>query len=91
MLTGTIDLLNEVSISKITGEENIFSKKYLYDFQSNIEGTQKIYEVLKSHLDKKLSAQIEFQFKNVNALLKKYSKSKSGYDFIDYDKLTENK
>lgn len=92
MLTGAVDLLNEVSTSKVTGEENIFSKKDLYDFQSNIEGAQKIYEILKPHLDKKdkkLSTQIESQFKNVNALLKKYNKSKSGYDFIDYDKLTE--
>lgn len=46
MLIGAVDLLNEVSISKVTGEENIFSKKDLYDFQS-IDGAQKIYEVLK--------------------------------------------
>lgn len=39
-LIGAVDLLNEVSISKVTGEENIFSKKDLYDFRS-IDGAQK--------------------------------------------------
>ena len=38
MLTGAIDLLNEVSTQKITGEEEIFSHTDLYDFRANIEG-----------------------------------------------------
>lgn len=41
MLTGAVDLLNEVSTSKITGEEDIFPKTDLYDFQANIEGAEK--------------------------------------------------
>ena len=36
MLTGAIDLLNEVSTQKITGEEEIFSHTDLYDFRANI-------------------------------------------------------
>ena len=53
MLTGAVDLLNEVSTSKITGEEDIFSKTDLYDFKANLEGAQKIYNLFKAHLIKK--------------------------------------
>lgn len=93
MLTGAVDLLNEVSTSKITGEEDIFSKTDLYDFQANIEGAEKIYELFKPYLvkkDKKLSDEIETQFKAVNTLLAKHNLSKNGgYDFVGYDKLTQ--
>lgn len=91
MLTGAIDLLNEVSTSKITGEEEIFSKTDLYDFQANIDGAQKIYELLAPHLlqkDKSLAHEIEKQFKTINMLLAKHNRSKKGYDFIGYDKLS---
>ena len=40
MVQGSVDLLNEVSTSKITGEEEIFSHTDLYDFKANIEGAQ---------------------------------------------------
>ena len=42
MLTGAVDLLNEVATSKITGEEEIYSHTDLYDFRANIEGAEKI-------------------------------------------------
>ena len=42
MLTGAVDLLNEVATQKITGEEEIFSHTDLYDFRANIEGAEKI-------------------------------------------------
>ena len=45
MVTGAIDLLNEVSTQKITGEEEVFSHTDLYDFRANIEGAQKIFEL----------------------------------------------
>jgi len=47
MVTGAVDLLNEVSTSKITGEEDIFSRTDLYDFKANIEGAEKIFALLK--------------------------------------------
>ncbi|MDU7692640.1 MAG: iron uptake system protein EfeO [Helicobacter sp.] len=91
MINGAIDLLNEVSTSKITGEENIFAKTDLYDFQANIEGAQKIFEILKpaiANKNAKLAKDIQKRFDAVNKELKKYNKSKKGYDFISYDKLT---
>ena len=47
MVQGSVDLLNEVSTSKITGEEEIFSHTDLYDFKANIEGAEKIFAILK--------------------------------------------
>lgn len=81
MLQGSVDLLNEVSTSKITGEEEIYSHTDLYDFKANIEGAQKIYTLFKPELnkkDKKLSADIQKNFDKVNKLLDKY-KDGDGY------------
>ncbi len=75
MLTGAIDLLNEVSTQKITGEEEIFSHTDLYDFRANIEGAQKIFELFRPKLEKKdakLVATLDIEFKAVNDLLNKY-------------------
>ena len=75
MRTGAIDLLNEVSTQKITGEEEIFSHTDLYDFRANIEGAQKIFELFRPKLEKKdakLVATLDTEFKAVNDLLNKY-------------------
>ena len=53
MLTGAVDLLNEVATSKITGEEEIFSHTDLYDFRANIQGAEKIFELFKPLIEKK--------------------------------------
>ena len=50
MLTGAVDLLNEVATQKITGEEEIFSHTDLYDFRANIEGAEKIFALFKLSL-----------------------------------------
>ena len=75
MLTGAVDLLNEVATSKITGEEEIYSHTDLYDFRANIEGAEKIFELFKPLIeakDKKLVSSLEKEFKNVNSLLDKH-------------------
>ncbi|MHD0396578.1 iron uptake system protein EfeO [Staphylococcus simulans] len=89
MLQGSVDLLNEVSTSKITGEEEIYSHTDLYDFKANIEGAQKIYELFKPILnqkDKKLSETIQTNFDKVNQLLDKY---KEGDGYASYEKVTK--
>ncbi|WP_017636819.1 iron uptake system protein EfeO [Staphylococcus sp. E463] len=89
MLQGSVDLLNEVSTSKITGEEEIYSHTDLYDFKANIEGAQKIYELFKPTLekkDKKLSADIQKNFDKVNELLDKY---KDGDGYKSYNDVTK--
>ncbi|WP_373766492.1 iron uptake system protein EfeO [Glaesserella sp.] len=92
MITGAVDLLNEVSTTKVTGEEEIFSKTDLYDFKANIEGAEKIYEIFKAKLeqkDAKLAKEIADRFQDVNVLLAKHNKSKDGYNYVPYNTLTD--
>ncbi|HHU6750341.1 TPA: iron uptake system protein EfeO [Staphylococcus pseudintermedius] len=89
MLQGSVDLLNEISTSKITGEEEIYSHTDLYDFKANIEGAEKIYERFKPTLDNKdkaLSEKIKAKFDKVNGLLDQYQK---GDGYILYTELTD--
>ena len=82
MVTGAIDLLNEVSTQKITGEEEVFSHTDLYDFRANIEGAQKIFELFRPKLeqkDAKLVTTLDTEFKAVNALLDKYMTDVKNY------------
>ncbi|ATP39894.1 EfeM/EfeO family lipoprotein [Solibacillus sp. R5-41] len=90
MITGAVDLLNEVSTSKITGEEEIYSHTDLYDFKANIEGAEKIFEILRSKLeakDKELVATLDENFKAVDDLLALHATAEGGY--ISYEELTE--
>ena len=82
MVTGAIDLLNEVSTQKITGEEEVFSHTDLYDFRANIDGAQKIFELFRPKLeqkDAKLVTTLDTEFKAVNALLDKYMTDDKNY------------
>lgn len=82
MLTGAVDLLNEVATQKITGEEEVFSHTDLYDFRANIEGAEKIFSLFKPLIEKKdakLVKTLESEFKNVNALLDKHMTDDSNY------------
>lgn len=86
MLQGSVDLLNEVSTSKITGEEEIYSHTDLYDFKANIQGAQKIYDLFKPTLeakDRKLSKDIQTNFDKVNQLLDKYKDGNGGYQSFE--------
>lgn len=95
MVTGAVDLLNEVSTSKITGEEDIFSHTDLFDFKANVEGAEKIFEIFKPKLvakQPKLAKEIQARFTDVNNLLAQYNlyKKEAGkFDYIGYDKLSK--
>ena len=72
MLTGAVDLLNEVATSKITGEEEIYSHTDLYDFEANIAGAEKIFNIFKDKIsakDPELAKNLIEKFKAVNDLL----------------------
>lgn len=82
MVQGSVDLLNEVSTRKITGSEEIFSGTDLYDFKANIEGAEKIFELLKPKIQAKdpaLVTTLTNQFKAVNDLLAKYKVGANDY------------
>ena len=90
MITGAVDLLNEVSTSKITGEEEIYSHTDLYDFKANIEGAEKIFEILRDKIkakDADLVTTLEERFATVDELLAKYETTDGGY--VSYEELTE--
>lgn len=90
MITGAVDLLNEVSTSKITGEEEIYSHTDLYDFKANIEGAEKIFEIFKTKLetvDKNLVETLNKEFAAVNELLDKYKIDDKNYKL--YTELTK--
>lgn len=82
MVQGAVDLLNEISTSKITGEEEIFSHTDLYDFKANIEGAEKIFEILQPKIQAKdpaLVQTLQQRFLAVNDLLAKHQVGRDGY------------
>lgn len=90
LVTGAVELLNEVSSSKVTGEEERYSRTDLYDFVANVEGAQKIYEILKPSLaakDPELEKQIGEKFDALNKELAPFATKDGGY--VSYDKLTK--
>lgn len=87
LITGAVDLLNEVSTSKVTGEEDRYSHTDLYDFAANVQGAEKIFSILTPALkekDEALVTEIDTQFAVVYNLL---NEQKQGEDYTLYDKL----
>lgn len=81
LITGAVGLLNEVSTSKVTGEEDRYSHTDLYDFVANVEGAEEIFNLLKPEVEKKdkeLATEIEGHFNELYELLNKYKKD-DGY------------
>ena len=89
MITGAVDLLNEVSTSKISGEEEIYSHTDLYDFKANIEGAEEIFNIFKEKLqerDEALVKTLEENFATLNGLLASKEDGKGGY--VSFETLT---
>ena len=84
---GAKELLDEVATGKISGEEDIFSHTDLSDFQANVDGAKKAFEVLKPLIvDDALVTLLETEFANVQTALDKY---KQGDGFVSYDTVDE--
>ena len=85
---GAAGLIEEVAASKISGEEDRYSHTDLWDFQANVDGAQKIVDLLRPQLQKsnaELLAKVDANFKKVDTILSKY-RTKDGFE--TYDKLT---
>ena len=85
---GSVDLMAEVSSSKITGEEERYSHTDLWDFEANVEGAETGFEALEPALKQanpELVDEIEQQFDDMYALLDQYRK---GDGFVLYDTLS---
>jgi iron uptake system component EfeO len=86
---GATELLNEVSASKITGEEERYSRTDLVDFQANVDGSRAAFEAVKPILedtDPELVKAISHEFDAVDTALDPY---RAGDGFVPYTDLTE--
>ena len=88
---GAMGLLEEVATTKVTGEENWWSHKDLYDFQANIQGSRIAFDMVKDIASergeegKELVADIEDRYNDVQELLDGYGSLENGY--VDYDEV----
>jgi iron uptake system component EfeO len=86
---GAQGLLDEISKSKISGEEDIFSHTDLWDFKANVEGSQTAVASVRPILDERnadLGKRVDQRFADVEKLLEKYRK---GDGFVSYDQVTD--
>ncbi|WP_079417082.1 iron uptake system protein EfeO [Thiomonas intermedia] len=87
---GSAALMEEVAATKISGEEDRYSHTDLYDFQANVDGSKKIFDLFRPQLPKgneAYVAKVEKNFGTVNTILDKYKTQDGGY--VTYDKVTE--
>ncbi|MDT3399282.1 iron uptake system protein EfeO [Streptomyces sp. B1866] len=91
MANGAKELLDEVQTGKVTGEEERYSHTDLVDFEGNVDGAAKAYELLKpvaSQRDPKLAKELDRQFAAVRAVLDGYRR---GDGFVSYDTVGQDK
>jgi iron uptake system component EfeO len=90
LANGSTGLLDEVSKSKITGEEDRYSHTDLYDFAANVDGSQAAFKLLApavSEKDPELVNEINDRFADVDKALLQY-RSDNGNGYVLYTDLT---
>lgn len=90
MVQGAADLMEEIAQSKITGEEDRYSRTDLYDFYGNLIGSQKIVSLLKPLIvraNPDLMKKLDTHFTELGVTLNKYRTSDGG--FKSYEAVTE--
>ena len=88
MVGGAADLIEEVASTKISGEEDRYSHTDLWDFQANVDGARKIFDLLHPLLvkrDAELVTRIEKNFSKVDSLLRRYQTGDRRFE--EYEKL----
>lgn len=91
IVAGAMELLNEAGISKITGEEERYSRIDLVDLMANVEGSEAVYQRVKSALVKDhsdLTEKLDTEFSEFEVLMAKYKTNDQSY--TSYDKLSED-
>lgn len=91
LANGAVQLLDEVSKSKITGEEERYSHIDLLDFQANVEGSEQAFANLQPGLQKidpALTGAITGAFGKLDTLLEKYRNPAQPSGFALYPTLT---
>jgi len=85
---GAVELLDEVSKSKITGEEERYSHIDLVDFEANVDGARVAFESVKPILagrNAALAAAVAQRFAGVDTALARYRR---GDGYVTYGALT---
>src|SRR5215211_5685939 len=80
---GAAELIEEVSEGKITGEEDRYSHTDLWDFDANVDGSRKLFELLTPALqarDAALTGEIAAGFAAVDKRLAEYANPEGGFD-----------
>ena len=88
LVTGSVELLNEVSAGKITGEEDRYSHTDLYDINANIEGSEAAFEALRPALeerDPELAEEISSRFGALYATLEPYRTDDGWVPYTELD------
>lgn len=89
LANGAKELLDEVATGKITGEEDRYSHTDLFDFRSNVDGSQAAINALRPVIqerDSALLSTLDEKFAAVDAALEKH---RVGDGFTLYTDLTE--
>jgi iron uptake system component EfeO len=84
---GAVELLNEVSATKITGEEERYSHTDLYDIAANVEGAEVAFDFVKpvvKEQDPELVREIEARFEDVEQEIEPYRR---GDGWVSYEKV----
>jgi iron uptake system component EfeO len=87
---GATELLDEVSTSKVTGEEDRYSHTDLSDFRANVDGSSAAFASVRPLLEERnaaLAAQIAHRFAAVDRALDAYRR---GGGFVSYRQLTSS-
>ncbi|MBK1624353.1 iron uptake system protein EfeO [Afifella marina] len=88
---GAAALMEEVAATKISGEEDRYSRTDLWDFKANFDGAYKIFDLLKPVLEEKDSEEflktVQGNFDDVYEVLEEYETDEGGY--VSYTKLSD--
>lgn len=87
---GSVELLDEVAKSKVTGEEDRYSHTDLYDFEANVNGAKEAFtavEPLLKPANASLASTIETRFDDVLKALQQY---KQGDGWVDYSTVNQD-
>jgi len=91
---GAAALMEEVAATKVSGEEDRYSHTDLWDFQGNVDGSQKIFELFKplvAEEDPAFVKRVEENFAAVEATLAHYRLKANNPDagFVSYEKVSD--
>jgi iron uptake system component EfeO len=92
LANGAVELLDEVSKTKITGEEERYSHIDLLDFQSNVEGSEQAFANLQpalAKIDPALAKTVSDAFTDVDSMLDKYRSTAQPSGFVLYGSLNK--